>query len=84
MAIIEQGIETKYLSATNTKGGRIKANAWAGSVTIGYPHELNMEDAHRAAAMALVAKLGWQADTWAQGGSDRGYYFVRYAPATGE
>ena len=74
---ITQAIETRYLGPTNTKGGRIKATAWAGSVTVPYDHALNSEDNHRAAAMALVAKLQWPG-TFAQGGNAKGdgYYFV--------
>ena len=75
--IITQAIETRYLGPTNTKGGRIKATAWAGSVTVPYDHGLSAENNHRAAAMALVAKLQWQG-TFAQGGNAKGngYYFV--------
>ena len=54
-----QAIVTKYLPATNTKGSRIKATCEAGSVTIGYPHELSGQAVHRAAADALVIKLKW-------------------------
>ena len=74
---ISQAIETRYLGPTNTKGGRIKATAWAGSVTVPYDHALSLEDNHRAAAMALVAKYGWTG-TYAQGGHAKGvgYYFV--------
>ena len=54
-----QAINTKYLSATNTRGSRIKATCQAGSVTIGYPHELSGMACHAAAAKALVEKLGW-------------------------
>ena len=77
--MIYQAIETRYLSCTNTKGGRIKATAWGGSATISYPHELNTDDAHKAAAMALVAKMGWPTSGWTQGGNVKGtgYYFVR-------
>ena len=54
-----QAIQTKYLPATNTRGSRIKATCAAGSVTIGYPHELSGQAVHRAAAEALAAKLDW-------------------------
>ena len=54
-----QAIHTKYLPATNTRGSRIKATSAAGSVTIPYPHELSGQAVHRAAADALVAKMGW-------------------------
>jgi hypothetical protein len=78
MTYVTQAIETRYLGATNTKGGRIKATAWAGSITIGYNHALDTQDNHRAAANALIAKMGWNG-TYAQGGNakgDGGYYFV--------
>lgn len=78
MTITTQAIETRYLGPTNTKGGRIKASAWGGSVTIGYPYSLDAQDAHKAAADALIAKMGWTG-TYAQGGNakgDGGYYFV--------
>ena len=54
-----QAINTKYLGPTNSRGSRIKATCAAGSVTIGYPHELSGQAAHRKAAEALVSKLGW-------------------------
>lgn len=77
MTAITQAIHTHTMRPTNTKGGRIKATAWAGSVTVPYDHALNVEDNHRAAAGALLAKLGWQG-TYAQGGDAKGegYYFV--------
>jgi hypothetical protein len=73
-----QAIVTKYLSATNTKGARIKATCDAGSITIPYPHELSGEAVHEAAAMALVAKLEWKSDEWVCGGlpNQAGYVFV--------
>ena len=77
MAITTQAIETKYFGPTNTKGGRIKATAWGGSATVGYDHALNTEGAHKAAADALISKMGWTG-TFAQGGNAKGngYVFV--------
>ena len=77
MTFITQAIETRYLGATNTKGGRIKATAWAGSVTVPYDHALDVQDNHRAAQLALRHKLGWQGK-YAQGGNAKGdgYVFV--------
>jgi len=86
---IYQAIETKYLGPTNTKGGRIKATAWAGSTTTPYDHGLNYSENHRAAALALAAKLGkyaeqyngssiWTEGDWLQGGNAKGdgYVFI--------
>lgn len=77
MTFVTQAIETRYLGATNTKDGRIKATAAAGSVTVPYAYELTTADAHKAAALTLIDKMGWQG-TFAQGGNVKGdgYYFV--------
>jgi len=77
MTFVTQAIETKFLGATNTKGARIKASAWGGSVTVPYDYALSTEGAHRAAAEALIAKLGWTG-AFAQGGNAKGdgYVFV--------
>lgn len=77
MTFIAQAIETKYLPATSNRGSRIKATAWAGSVTVPYDHALDATENHQAAADALIAKYQWQGD-FAQGGNVKGdgYYFV--------
>ena len=77
MTTITQAIETKYLKATNVRGARIKATAWGGSVTVPYAHELSTQDAHKAAALTLIDRLGWTG-TFTQGGNVKGdgYYFV--------
>ena len=64
-------IETRYLGPTNTRGSRIKATTLgnhAASVTLGYDSALNSWDNHRAAAEALITRLGWF-DTSFYGGS---------------
>ena len=83
MTFITQAIETKYLGPINTKGGRIKATAAAGSITIGYDHALNTDGAHKAAADALITKMGWTG-TFAQGGNANGdgYVFVNVEGAS--
>lgn len=77
MTFITQAIETKYLPATSNRGARIKATAWAGNVTVPYDYALNADDNHKAAALALRHKMGWQGK-FAQGGNVKGdgYYFV--------
>ena len=71
MTFVTQAIETRYLGPTNTKGARIKATAAAGRATVPYDYELDVPDAHRVAADALIAKMGWQG-TFAQGGNVKG------------
>jgi len=84
---IYQAIETRYLGPTNTKGGRIKAECWGGSVTIPYDHALNTDENHYRAAMALAAKCAhhaeqfggtsvWTTGTWTQGGNAKGTGYV--------
>jgi hypothetical protein len=50
-----QAIITKFLGPTNTKGARIKATSWDGSITIAYPY--NGDVGHIQAAQCLIAKL---------------------------
>lgn len=72
-------IVTKYLGPTNTRGGRIKAWAKSGgklSVTIPYPHDLSLSQAHAAAAVALCDKLGWTYSELHQAHVDNGCVFV--------
>jgi len=57
-----QAIRTKYIPATESKGSRIKASAYAGSLYIPYPHELSGQAVYRAAAEALAAKMGWSGE----------------------
>jgi hypothetical protein len=72
----KQAIVTKYHGPTNTRGARISASTASGiRVSIPYPHELNTDDAHRAAADALCAKLGWTG-TLIEGGMKQGNVYV--------
>ena len=74
-----QAIETKYLGPTNHRGGRIKASAQAGSITIPWDHALNTDNNHDMAAIALLKKLGWKGKLEG-GGNARGngnvYVFI--------
>ena len=77
-----QTIITKYLGPTNHRGSRIKARqsaSYAGapkSVTIDWDYSLNVEQNHKAAAIAFAAKMGW-AGQWVGGDNgDTGYVFV--------
>lgn len=56
-----QGIVTKFLGPTNSRGSRIKATSASGiSVTIPTDYELTDEENHKKAAVALIKKLGWE------------------------
>ena len=69
-----QAIFIKYISATNTKGSRIKAFCDAGSITIPYPHELNHSDIAPHVAKLLMEKLGWTSEFYGEvvcGGAPR-------------
>ena len=76
-----QTITTKYLSATNTRGARIKATHTGGftSVTEGYDYALNNEDNHMVVAHMLAQKLGWDA-TYVGGHTKDGMVFVDAQP----
>jgi hypothetical protein len=49
-----QAIETKYIGPTNHRGSRIKASCERGSITVSYDDAMNSDEAHIAAAQALV------------------------------
>lgn len=61
-----QAIITKYLPATNTKGGRIKASCDRGSITLQPREHLSGEAAHREVVDKLIAKFN-QEDAAAYG-----------------
>lgn len=72
-----QAILTKYHGPTNFRGSRITARSASGlSVSVPYQDELDTEAAHRVAAVALCAKLGWPTDNLVAGGLANGYAFV--------
>jgi hypothetical protein len=56
-AITGQAIQTAFLPATETKGERIKASCERGQITVDYPHELSVSDAHAYAARTLQVKF---------------------------
>ena len=71
-------IKTKYLSATNTRGARIKASANGLNKTISFPYGKSYENAHFEAVKALVARhsLDWDVTNMGYGSDDTGYYFT--------
>ena len=78
-------IHTKYISASNSRGSRIKAyTAGYGdfkgfTAAISYPHELNGVACHFEAVKALIEKnkLNWNLENMRYGDSadGRGYSF---------
>jgi hypothetical protein len=52
-----QSIQTKFLSATDSKGSRIKAKCARGSIVIPLDYGLSGDDIHRAAVMALILRF---------------------------
>jgi len=61
-------IQTRYLSATNSGGAKIVANAKFGSkiakTSIPFPYEMTIEHAHRAAAVAFIKKANSLGSDW--------------------
>lgn len=59
-----KAIQTRYLPATNFKGSRVTATAEGGDkpwrVTVSYDGD--HDEAHKRAAEALCAKMGWTGD----------------------
>ena len=78
-------IQTKFLPCTNFRPSRVKAWSQAGSVTLSWDHALDMPENHKAAAIALAAKLEWNKPCYGElvGGAlpDGGYAFTFKRPA---
>ena len=69
---MRQSISTKYISATDFRGTRVKARSSSGlSVTVSWNDALGTDENHTAAAQALAAKLGWSG-RWIAGGAGDG------------
>ncbi len=76
---MSQAIKTKYIGPTNSRGSRVKATCDAGSITIDWQDELNIDRNHATARDALCVKLGWhQYCAWLTGWMDNVAYHVRY------
>ena len=71
-------IKTKYLSATNYRGSRIKATAGHYTATIPYDDAFNELPNHIHAVNALLSINGleWDISELGYGCDDSGYYFT--------
>ena len=73
-----KAIETKYLSATDTRGTRIKATV--GKLTATVPYDYSLTDQSEIAFVAVRElvrkhKLDWDISKMVYGGTDKGYTF---------
>lgn len=66
-----QAITTTYHGSTNTRGSRVSAKCEAGRLSLPWDHALDSEGNHKAAAQALIKKLGWDDRAWAFGSAGR-------------
>lgn len=73
-----QAITTKYFGPTNTKGSRIKASCYAGSLFVPYDHSLSAQGNHDNAANKLMAKLEWNYSAISGSATDTGYVYVLF------
>ncbi len=77
-------IATTYHGPTDHRGSRIIARCAEAvptrKITVDYDDGLNSDGNHKAAAIALIQKLGWTSaqgyGAWIMGATDRGYVFV--------
>lgn len=74
---MRQAITTKFIGATNHRASRVKATASAGSITVEWDHDLNVDNNHKRAARKLAQKFGWHG-TFHAGGlpSEAGNVYV--------
>lgn len=72
-----KAIFTKYVPPTNTRGSRIKAfDEDRNSVTISFEQAGSIEDAHRAAAEALIRKMKWNPTRIVSAGMKNGFVWT--------
>ena len=69
-----QTIKTKYHGPTSSKGSRFSAECEGGRIYIPKNYALDAEENHKAAAQALLAKMGWPGE-YAGGCFDDCYYW---------
>lgn len=73
-----QAITTKYISATDHRGERIKATANAGSITLGWDYQMSNEENHAFAAWKLCEKYGWESQLISGAlPNDAGFVFIQ-------
>jgi len=72
-----KAITTKYSGPTNTRGSRVIASDLDGNrVSVHYASELNSDENHDAAAVALCRKLGWTGELVRGSLANNGYVYV--------
>ena len=70
-----QAIQTKYIGPTNTKGSRVRASCLAKTRFYTWQDELNIEQNHHMAALALAMEMEWlEKNTFIGGGLGKGRY----------
>ncbi len=57
---MRQAIVTMYMGPTKYRGSRVKASAQAGSVTLSWNNEFNVDENHERAALLLCERFGWK------------------------
>jgi hypothetical protein len=72
-----QAIQTKFHGPTNFRGARVKATADAGSVTVSWDYGLGIYENHKAAAVALANKYGWNTNMLGGSLPGKGYAFIQ-------
>lgn len=73
-------ILTKYVGPTDARGDRVSASFSTRRLTIGWDAALDVDENHRAAAVAMLKRLSHEAsiEAWACGElPDGGYVWVR-------
>jgi hypothetical protein len=68
---MRQAIVTRFLGPTDKRDPRVKATAYAGSVTLDWNDSLDIDANHQAAANALADKFDWR-----NPGNGKRYEFV--------
>lgn len=66
-----KAIETTYIGPTNHKGAKVRATDGDNRATVDWDYNLEPDENHRRAALALADKLAWFG-SWQGGHTKRG------------
>ena len=75
---VRQAITTSYRGPTDTRGSRVVARCEAKRIAVEWDDALDSASNHAAAALQLMADLGWsERNSLVMGGTRDGYVFVQ-------
>lgn len=73
-----QAIQTKFITATNTRPSRVKAFCEAKAIVFSWDDSLNVDENHYKSAMDLALVMGWNTAGCGFGSLPNGGYALTF------